>query len=94
MRLASLFRALPLCGALFLMAAEDDCTIDYRGSRRGGELLAAADFIVDPIKVKDLQPLAGVFADPAQQKVFHAAEGDISNGFEPEMVQEAFRPKH
>ena len=36
-----------------------------------------ADFIVDPIKVKDLQPLAGVFADPAQQKVFHAAEGDI-----------------
>lgn len=38
---------------------------------------AAADFIVDPIKVRDLQPLAGVFANPAQQKVFHAAEGDI-----------------
>lgn len=37
----------------------------------------AADVIVDPIKVRDLQPLAGVFANPAQQKVFHAAEGDI-----------------
>ena len=37
----------------------------------------AADFIVDPIKVGNLQPLAGVFANPAQQKVFHAAEGDI-----------------
>jgi ribonuclease D len=37
----------------------------------------AADFIVDPIKVRDLQPLADVFANPAQQKVFHAAEGDI-----------------
>jgi len=37
----------------------------------------AADFIVDPIKVKDLQPLAAVFANPAQQKVFHAAEYDI-----------------
>ena len=36
-----------------------------------------ADFIVDPINVRDLQPLAGVFANPAQQKVFHAAEGDI-----------------
>ena len=37
----------------------------------------AADFIVDPIKVKELRPLADVFANPAQQKVFHAAEGDI-----------------
>ena len=38
---------------------------------------SAADFIVDPIKVKDLQPLAALFANAAQQKVFHAAEGDI-----------------
>ena len=37
----------------------------------------AADFIVDPITVRVLQPLAGVFANPAQQKVLHAAEGDI-----------------
>ncbi|HVL68034.1 MAG TPA: HRDC domain-containing protein [Vicinamibacterales bacterium] len=37
----------------------------------------AADFIVDPISVRDVQPLARVFANPAQQKVFHAAEGDI-----------------
>ncbi|MDQ3489239.1 MAG: HRDC domain-containing protein [Acidobacteriota bacterium] len=35
------------------------------------------DFILDPIKVKDLQPLAPLFANPAQQKVFHAAEYDI-----------------
>ena len=38
---------------------------------------SAADFIVDPIKVRELQQLADVFANPAQQKVFHAAEGDI-----------------
>ena len=35
------------------------------------------DFILDPIRVNDLQPLAAVFANPAQQKVFHAAEYDI-----------------
>jgi ribonuclease D len=37
----------------------------------------AADFILDPIRVKDLRPLAPLFANPAQQKVFHAAEYDI-----------------
>jgi ribonuclease D len=36
-----------------------------------------ADFIVDPIKVADLRTLAPLFANPAQQKVFHAAEYDI-----------------
>ena len=37
----------------------------------------AADFIVDPIKLSDLSPLAPFFANPDQQKVFHAAEYDI-----------------
>jgi ribonuclease D len=37
----------------------------------------AADYIVDPLAVDDLSPLAEVFADPARQKVFHAAEYDV-----------------
>ncbi len=46
-----------------------------------------ADFIVDAIGLPDLSRLAHVFANPTQQKVFHAAEYDIvclrrSHGFE------------
>jgi len=37
----------------------------------------AADYIVDPIGLPDLNPLAPFFANPDQQKVFHAAEYDI-----------------
>jgi hypothetical protein len=37
----------------------------------------AADYIVDPIRLPDLSPLAPFFANPGQQKVFHAAEYDI-----------------
>jgi ribonuclease D len=37
----------------------------------------AADYIVDPIKLTDLSPLAPLFANPGQQKVFHAAEYDL-----------------
>jgi ribonuclease D len=37
----------------------------------------AADYIVDPVRLPDLGPLAPVFANPGQQKVFHAAEYDI-----------------
>jgi ribonuclease D len=37
----------------------------------------AADFIVDPIVLADLRPLASFFANPDQQKVFHAAEYDL-----------------
>jgi ribonuclease D len=36
-----------------------------------------ADYIVDPIAIRDLSPLAPVFANPEQQKVFHAAEYDV-----------------
>jgi ribonuclease D len=36
-----------------------------------------ADFIVDPIAIADLSALAPLFANPAQQKVFHAAEYDL-----------------
>ncbi len=35
------------------------------------------DYIVDPIKLADLSPLGSLFANPAQQKIFHAAEYDI-----------------
>ena len=37
----------------------------------------AADYIVDPIRLPDLGSLAPFFANPGQQKVFHAAENDI-----------------
>ena len=37
----------------------------------------AADYIVDPIKLRDLSALAPFFANPDQQKVFHAAEYDL-----------------
>src|SRR5947207_10292116 len=37
----------------------------------------AADYIVDPIRLPDLSPLAPFFANPRQQKVFHAAEYDL-----------------
>ncbi len=36
-----------------------------------------ADYIVDPIRLPDLSALATVFANPDQQKVFHAAEYDL-----------------
>jgi ribonuclease D len=35
------------------------------------------DFLVDPLAVQDLSPLARFFADPHTEKVFHAAEYDL-----------------
>jgi ribonuclease D len=35
------------------------------------------DYLVDPLRLNDLSPLAPVFADPNIEKVFHAAEYDI-----------------
>jgi ribonuclease D len=37
------------------------------------------DFIVDPLALADLSPLASVLSDPAVLKVFHAAENDVAN---------------
>ncbi|MCE9644816.1 MAG: ribonuclease D [Chloroflexi bacterium] len=36
-----------------------------------------ADYLVDPLELKDLSPLAPIFADPRIEKVFHAAEYDL-----------------
>ncbi|MBX3065402.1 MAG: ribonuclease D [Anaerolineae bacterium] len=36
-----------------------------------------SDFLIDPLAIKDLSPLAPLFADPQIEKVFHAAEYDI-----------------
>ena len=36
-----------------------------------------ADYIVDPIRLRDLSGLGPLFANPDQQKIFHAAEYDI-----------------
>ncbi len=38
---------------------------------------AHGDVIVDPLKVKDLSPLADLFADPTVVKIFHGADYDI-----------------
>jgi len=38
----------------------------------------AADYVVDPISLPDLGALAPFFANPSQQKVLHAAEGDLA----------------
>lgn len=37
----------------------------------------AADYLVDPLEVQDLSALAPFFANPAVEKIFHAAEYDI-----------------
>ena len=51
----------------------------------------ADDFIIDPLAVHDLSPLAPVMASPAVEKIFHAASNDIGGlhrdfGFEFENV--------
>ena len=38
--------------------------------------LPGADYVVDPLTV-DVKPLGTLFADPACEKIFHAAENDI-----------------
>lgn len=37
----------------------------------------SADYIIDPLALKDLAPLGKLLADPAIEKVFHAAEYDL-----------------
>ncbi len=37
----------------------------------------AADYIVDPLALPDLSALGPLFANPRQQKIFHAAEYDV-----------------
>jgi len=38
---------------------------------------ATADYIVDPLALRNLDALAPFFASPAHEKIFHAAEGDL-----------------
>ncbi len=37
----------------------------------------AADYIIDPLTISDMQPLGALLADPYTEKVFHAAEYDL-----------------
>ena len=36
-----------------------------------------ADYLVDPLVLKDLQALGPVFSNPSIEKIFHAAEYDL-----------------
>jgi ribonuclease D len=36
-----------------------------------------ADYILDPLSLPDLSPLGELMADPAVEKIFHAAENDV-----------------
>jgi len=36
-----------------------------------------ADYLVDPMALEDLEPLAEIFLDPKIEKIFHAAEYDL-----------------
>jgi ribonuclease D len=36
-----------------------------------------ADYLIDPLAIQDLSPLAPIFANPKIEKVFHAAEYDV-----------------
>jgi ribonuclease D len=36
-----------------------------------------ADYLIDPLALKDLSALAPIFADPTIEKIFHAAEYDL-----------------
>jgi ribonuclease D len=38
---------------------------------------ANADYLVDPLELKDLSPLAPIFSNPKIEKIFHAAEYDL-----------------
>ncbi|MBZ0292511.1 MAG: HRDC domain-containing protein [Anaerolineae bacterium] len=35
------------------------------------------DYIIDPLTINDMKPLAGLFANPRIEKIFHAADYDI-----------------
>lgn len=37
----------------------------------------STDYIIDPLKIQSMQPLAPLFANPKIEKVFHAAEYDL-----------------
>lgn len=39
--------------------------------------IPAHDYLIDPLALPDLTPLAALFANPHQQKIFHAAEYDV-----------------
>ncbi len=39
--------------------------------------IPAGDYLVDPLALPDLGALGPLFANPRQQKVFHAAEYDL-----------------
>ncbi len=38
---------------------------------------ASADYLIDPFELKDLSCLAEIFANPKQEKIFHASEYDV-----------------
>jgi ribonuclease D len=78
-QLARLAEALSGSAALALDTESDSlhhhvekvCLIQIATERAGG-------YLVDPLAVRDLSPLAGVMADPAVAKVLHGADYDVT----------------
>ncbi|MBN1667404.1 MAG: HRDC domain-containing protein [Anaerolineales bacterium] len=48
---------------------EHVCLIQFSTARN--------DYLVDPLAIEDLSPLSEIFANPAIEKIFHAAEYDL-----------------
>jgi ribonuclease D len=48
---------------------EQVCLIQFSSATR--------DYLVDPLALRDLSPLAAFFASPDHEKIFHAADGDL-----------------
>ena len=48
---------------------EQVCLIQFSTSEQ--------DYLLDPLALRDLTPLAGIFSSPSIEKVFHAAEYDL-----------------
>ncbi|MBI5928439.1 MAG: HRDC domain-containing protein [Chloroflexi bacterium] len=57
---------------------EQVCLIQLSARHIGNKETEILDFIIDPLAVSDLSALGELFANPAIEKVFHAADYDIS----------------
>lgn len=58
---------------------EQVCLIQLSIRRAADGNAQILDYIIDPLMISDVSPLGEVFANPAVEKVFHAADYDITS---------------